>query len=580
MENRIKEYIEEIFAPFPESGQKEKVKRRVFAEAMDSYHDFLVSGKKPQSAYQKTIDGIDMQKIQLEINPRDEFAQSEKKAEIPVFDKSRVISAKKKTALLQALAVFLYINSLTAALILVNTPLITTVAPIMLFLCIAVGTVLLVYNRNSRLPKYNIIDFTEEETADNRRKCRLLRVAGIIVVAVGLVCNMLTDSFLENIAFIMYGLGVALIIYGSAYSYGDVSEEDIINAYQNRQKYQAPAKCRLRNLRCGLWLVTVAVYLVLSVATGFWYATWLLFLLAAAISNLLRGILDKRGKTSVVLWSVCSVLAALILAGALLGASVDFGGIKLNAGTVAYDNAEMYETGAAELKENINSMEINWMDGTAKIEVYDGNTVKIEEDGNLADDAKLRYYAEGGKLVVQYCKSNLGISDNVPHNKNLVIKIPAAMAENLTDISVASTSSDLTLNGFTAETLTVDKISGNVECNNLNINSLNISSVSADCTFVGSCEFFTNETTSGDVNFTASGNTFPQKIVISNVSGDTEINLPADMPGFLASVSTVSSTFNTDFFVTEEKGGYCYGNGSALYSVNTVSGKVSINQIK
>ena len=577
MENRIKEYVEEIFAEFPESEQKTTVKAEVLHEALDSYHDFVMAGKKPQHAYERTIDAIDVEKLADRINAETENPKVVKTFEVPVFEKADVVAAKKKTAILQALALFLYINCLTPAFFLEGTSLITSVAPMGLFLCIAVATILLAYNKNTRLPRHNVIDLTEEEMAENHKKCRLLIIVGIVIIVLGFLSNFVLGS---PIAVIMYGLGVGLIVYGTNLRFADVDDEDIAIAYKDWEKYQSPVRCKLRVLRCGLWMITLALYLILSIVTNLWYATWLLFPLAGMISNVLGSVLNKKGKFSVVLWSAGSVLIALVLVGAMFGASMDLGAVKINAGTVTYDNAEMYEVGSAEISEDVESMEINWTDGTVTVQAYEGSTVQLIEDENLAEGGKLRYYLDGKKLIIQYCESNLGISEEVPHNKNLVVNIPTAMAESLKDVAISSTASDLILKDFTAETLTIDKVSGDVQCDNLAVVLVSVNSVSADCTFAGSCESFTDDSTSGNVHFTALDNTWPKNISVNNMSGNVEIYLPAEMPGFLAAVSTVSSTFDTDFFVTEEKGGYSYGNAEANYMVNTVSGKVIINQIK
>lgn len=46
----------------------------------------------------------------------------------------------------------------------------------------------------------------------------------------------------------------------------------------------------------ALWLIVTSLYFILSFATGAWHITWILFLIAAALSELLRACLSLRGE--------------------------------------------------------------------------------------------------------------------------------------------------------------------------------------------------------------------------------------------------------------------------------------------
>ena len=40
----------------------------------------------------------------------------------------------------------------------------------------------------------------------------------------------------------------------------------------------------------SFWLIAVCVYIVVSFMTGAWHITWIIFLIAAAIASLIRGL--------------------------------------------------------------------------------------------------------------------------------------------------------------------------------------------------------------------------------------------------------------------------------------------------
>ena len=44
----------------------------------------------------------------------------------------------------------------------------------------------------------------------------------------------------------------------------------------------------------ALWALTVCGYLLVSFATGAWHVTWMIFLIATAVDNIIKAIFDLR----------------------------------------------------------------------------------------------------------------------------------------------------------------------------------------------------------------------------------------------------------------------------------------------
>ena len=44
----------------------------------------------------------------------------------------------------------------------------------------------------------------------------------------------------------------------------------------------------------ALWALTLCAYLLVSFLTGAWYITWMIFLIAAAVDNIIKAIFDLR----------------------------------------------------------------------------------------------------------------------------------------------------------------------------------------------------------------------------------------------------------------------------------------------
>jgi len=53
----------------------------------------------------------------------------------------------------------------------------------------------------------------------------------------------------------------------------------------------------------------------------------------------------------------------------------------------SYDNADLYQVGNADISASeLSSLSIDWVSGSVKVDVYDGNVIQIREDG--ASDRK------------------------------------------------------------------------------------------------------------------------------------------------------------------------------------------------
>ena len=194
----------------------------------------------------------------------------------------------------------------------------------------------------------------------------------------------------------------------------------------------------------------------------------------------------------------------------------------------------------------------------------------------LAETEKMRYYQSDNKLIIQYCESGSSLSANTAKNKNLQIKIPFALAEKLHEVSISATTGTILLNGINSESILVDNVSGNLSCENTTADTLKFNSISGSCDFAGTCSNLYFDTTSGDLMMDCQKQ--PANLEANSMSGNIDVLLPADSPGFTATLSSLNTDFQTDFFVTQNDKGYAFGDGSGRFSVNTISGDFSVMQ--
>lgn len=308
----------------------------------------------------------------------------------------------------------------------------------------------------------------------------------------------------------------------------------------------------------------------------------------------------KSAKIRIVCWSAAAVLltAALVvgICGSLLGW---WPGFRIGFGGGYYAHAEDYRAGSGEADAEIDAVEINWPSGTVKIIPYDGDTIQIEEESKkeLPEAKQVHYLCRDGKLTIQYQASaripffQLGFGE--AKEKKLTVRLPREIAQNLESCLLDCVSADAELEGLSMESLRYDSTSGGLTVKRVRTEKLHFDSTSGELAGNGLtvAETLEAETVSGDVEAdgtageirfdSVSGSmrlalkSCPQRVSSETVSGDMELHFP-EGAGFTYSTDTVSGTVQSDFPVLQKGSESIYGDGTAVFSFDSVSGGVAL----
>ena len=204
MNEKLRRYIDDLFANAPSTVRAVELKEELYQNLTDKYNDLIAEGKSEESAFNIAI---------ASIGDVDSLISG-------LTGEKRVIGekARKRSALLTAIAISLYILSPVSVILLQDE-----IGVMVLFLFVAVATGLLIYN-----------GVTHERYVK-------------------------TD---------------------------DTMVEDFKEWKQNsKQKNKA-----VEAIVGSFWLIAVCVYIVVSFMTGAWHITWIIFLIAAAIASMIRGL--------------------------------------------------------------------------------------------------------------------------------------------------------------------------------------------------------------------------------------------------------------------------------------------------
>lgn len=233
-----------------------------------------------------------------------------------------------------------------------------------------------------------------------------------------------------------------------------------------------------------------------------------------------------------IIFSITAIsIAGIIAVFSFLKGSVN-GFFNLNSN---YKNGYTEISTSAEFKtDDINSIDIEWIDGNVYIEYYDGETVYAEENGGNNPNS-MCYKIENGTLKIQeYVEQNWVVFKSFS-SKDLTLKIPQT---------------------FKADEIEISVVSANVYASELNTKELEFETVSGN----------------GDFEFAVA----PNKIDTESVSGDVKVTLPEDVSGYKVSRESVSGSFSARDFDNSER----YGDGSVIIKSSSVSGNLTLNKSK
>ncbi|MCM1514351.1 MAG: permease prefix domain 1-containing protein [Anaeroplasma bactoclasticum] len=207
MNEKLRNYIEFLFEDAPKTKEVIELKEEMLQNLIDKYNDLVSEGKSNEAAYNIATASIgDVNDLIEQLKNRTTYQQG--------FEKE-MLASKKRSALLTAIAVMLYIMSVIPVLLLseIGTGVIGVV---LMFIMIAIATGLIIYNSMSK-PKYLKKDQTVVEEfkawkANSIEKNALYKsICGVlwsIIVVIYFIISFITMAW--HVTWIIFLIGSAI----------------------------------------------------------------------------------------------------------------------------------------------------------------------------------------------------------------------------------------------------------------------------------------------------------------------------------------------------------------------------------
>ena len=250
MKTKLKDYIDLIFADAPKCSKTTDLKEEMYQNLCDRYDDLIAEGKSEGVAYNISVAGIgDVSSIIESL--REEYGDGKSDDEggsnenyTPHYtaeEKEQIEKYRMKAGIMNAIAIALYI------------------------LC--------------WVPLVILSEISALGNIGNTIGIAIMMV--MIAVATGLMCmkSAIKPSFMKNKDF-------------------DEDGNEREKRGRNGKTYKAKKRKNplLSAIHSCIWALTMVVYFVVSFATGFWHITWIIFLISAAVDNVVEAIFELAGK--------------------------------------------------------------------------------------------------------------------------------------------------------------------------------------------------------------------------------------------------------------------------------------------
>jgi hypothetical protein len=268
MIDKLHSHVDALFAGVPRSRRVEEAREELLSGCLDRYRDLTEDGVDPAEAYRRVISGIgDVDELLRDLLRED------------AVDPLAARRNARRRAFFLAVSVSLYFLSVVALLLIVElTPLSDgTGAIAFMFIC-AVATGLLIYGlgtsrpeRPAQRPPTLAETVRTQISGDDPKKKNRLKGA----LSSTLWC--LVVIFYFGLSFATQGWVWSWIVF----PLGAMAQNAIVFALS-----QGPKR---RHAYWGLfWTGCVFLYFFLSILTGRWEFTWLLFLIALCVQQAMR----------------------------------------------------------------------------------------------------------------------------------------------------------------------------------------------------------------------------------------------------------------------------------------------------
>ncbi len=317
MRDKIEAYIEELFKKAPNIPQTRDLKEEILSNTLEKYDDLLDCGMDDESAYKSAISSIgdidelikeyagdsgEIIEVESTVAKPDPIISSYSENKSIPDEVSEKYSKLRWTYVIAGIVLY-FIGIIFPAEfeeLEIGRIEIESFGVSVFLILAAIATGLIIYSTCFR----KLTEFYGSPEKEMRTKQR----AKFLAVGVGLlitclvpvaICGDLQDElkidWLLSLGVIMM-LVMLVAAVGSFICRGYIGKPIEIETYEKEkaetEKANNPATAAEKLVKIIMWCLILAIYIVISIITGAWTVTWVIFLIGAALTFVLDAIFE------------------------------------------------------------------------------------------------------------------------------------------------------------------------------------------------------------------------------------------------------------------------------------------------
>jgi len=318
----IKNYLESMFRGLPQTEKIMRAKSELLQMMEDKYTELIKSGKSENEAIGAVIQDFgNLEELADDLGIKDILFQTKQsgiqRRKLSFDEVSEYLVVKKKSILMHAIAVLLFIISVTGSIITDGLALNDIIGVTAMFLSIGIGVILIILSR-SCLENWRYIntepcsidavsiDYLKNHLRDFTPSYSVLSSLGILLCILSFIPAAVmddmdlrfSDDFGAVILFCFVGAGVFMIVYArmvkKTYLKLLALNEKVVFDEKDDKAYFKTDNTLLNAILRAYWLIVTCVYLCISFFTFAWGITWIIWPVASAIFIIIKAIFTTR----------------------------------------------------------------------------------------------------------------------------------------------------------------------------------------------------------------------------------------------------------------------------------------------
>lgn len=138
--------------------------------------------------------------------------------------------------------------------------------------------------------------YSQEELRRSRQRSAIFLAVAVMLYILSVVpCILFPGLAGVSCMFVLIAAATGLVIYNAKTKFLYRRQDDtIVEEFKEWKEKKEEQKSVKGSILSAIWMLTLVLYFVLSFSTGAWYITWVLFLVAGAVQNIVRACFDLR----------------------------------------------------------------------------------------------------------------------------------------------------------------------------------------------------------------------------------------------------------------------------------------------